>query len=402
MRPSSLLGSRGMLFAGSKNKPKVPFFKSPPTKCCVCKLWHRGAVPSCGDSTGTEQQMPSGITCEPQGGDMCSPLRSFPRRVVRSCPCSQHEAGELLAAGLTTPRKVEGNVCHAGDCSLIPGMAVTSSMEPQSPKPEGGEPMAPFPLPGRRQVVGQGWGGCQGPSGSPPKGRICPQRHQLPGEKKKKKRKKKSTFQSVRKAASCSLRDKGQRSRQPQGCQGLGGLSVMAELLGDTSCATSCPRFCSPKGTRRDKHGMRQHLPGMGNTACGPSGRVVHAVVLWRWCSHRRVHGAPVSSISAEPLRLEGLGRGKDAFMLQQRPSDALSRICCSGRQRRRGTSPSSPSGDVAPAQTPRTFPGRSHAAADAIGDPQTPILRGWFPRAGAIATPTLELQKPVAILSKL
>lgn len=158
------------------------FFKLP-----LAKRWvshgSKGPSPAAGTARGHGAADTLRYRLRAWGGD--SLLRCFPRRPGGSCPCSRRGAGELPAAGLATPYKAEGSVGRAGDRSLVPGMAVTSPTEPQSPKPEGGKPMALFPLPRKRRVAGENRG-LPGPCRVPSRGGNCPQSHQLSGGEKKK------------------------------------------------------------------------------------------------------------------------------------------------------------------------------------------------------------------------
>lgn len=108
---------------------------------------------------------------------------------------------ELLAPGLACAIQGTGSTCHAGDCSPVPGMAVTSSTEPKT-----GAEQTQGPA---QEEVGadQGWGAARDPGESSPRGISCPRNTEQT----------KSTFQSLE-IIHCPRRDEGQRNSQ--GLQG--------------------------------------------------------------------------------------------------------------------------------------------------------------------------------------
>lgn len=99
---------------------------------------------------------------------------------------------ELLAPGLACAIQGRGSTCHAGGCSLVPGMAVTSSMEPKTGAEQTQSPA--------REEAGtdQGWGAARDPGESGSRGISCPGNIEQT----------KSTFQSLE-SICCLCRDEG-------------------------------------------------------------------------------------------------------------------------------------------------------------------------------------------------
>lgn len=145
---------------------------------------------------GPEQQVPS---VSVSGDGTCPPCSSAFPEAFQVLPMFL----ELLAPGLACAIQGRGSMCHAGDCSLVPGMAVTSSMEPKT----GVEQIqCPVPLPGRRWVR-ISWGAARDPGESGPRGISCPGNTEQT----------KSTLQSLE-SVHCQCRDEGRRHSR-----GLGG-----------------------------------------------------------------------------------------------------------------------------------------------------------------------------------
>lgn len=170
------------LFTRTKNDPGAPSGKA---------AGEEGpALP-----VGPKQQVPS-VSVSPAG--MGRPPRSsiFPE-AFQVLPMFL----ELLASGLACAIQGRGSTCHAGDCPLVPGTAVTSSMEPKTGAEQSQGPAQ------EEAGADQDWGAARDPGESGPRGISCPGNTEQT----------KSTFQSLE-SIHCPFRDEGWR--HSQGLQG--------------------------------------------------------------------------------------------------------------------------------------------------------------------------------------